>query len=49
MNSPEDEILYTDLSPEEMAALDDAVALMVRNQAGIAAALIRARNDNNET
>lgn len=49
MNSPEDEILYTDLSDEEMAALDEAVALMVRHQAGIAAHLIRNRVDADET
>ena len=45
MNSPEDEILYTDLTAEEMAALDEAVALMVIHQAQIAAQRIRNRID----
>ena len=48
MTSPEDEILYTDLSAEEMAALDEAVGLMVVHQAEIAAQLIRARVDEDE-
>jgi hypothetical protein len=40
-----DEILYSDLSDEERAALNEAVALLVREQAGIAAHLIRNRVD----